>query len=1020
MSLATHAIEKPVHTWMLILFCLFGGLWAVVSIGKLEDPAFTIKQAVILTDYPGASAVEVEQQITELLETALQQLPQLKHLESRSTPGNSRITVEIKDRYRGAEVAQTWDELRRRVHDVQPRLPPGAKAPQVIDDFGDVFGIYYAVRADGFTTRERYELADFLRRELLTLPGVARVETAGVLEERIYVEIPRERLSALELSLSQLAALIQVESVVVQAGDVVLGDRRVRLRSEALLGSADAVEDLRIGIPGTTRELSVGDVATVIRSDNEIPAHLIRHNGQPAFTLAVSALADANIVEVGAVVDAYLDALRLRIPAGVDIQPIYQQHVVVAESIDSFMANLVLSVSIVIAVLCLAMGWRIGVAVGATLLLTVLGSVFFMKLFGMEMQRISLGALIIAMGMLVDNAIVVAESMLVAMQRGLRARQAAAEATTRTQMPLLGATVIGLMAFAGIGLSQDVTGEFLFSLAAVIAISLLLSWLLAVTVTPLFGHYLFGRLRGGDGDALYGGVAYQRYRAMLALALRHQWKTIAALVALTALAIAGFTAVKQDFLPPSDTPLFTINYFKPQGSDIRATERDVIAIEAALLRRPEVESVTSYVGQGGARFMLTYSPEAANAALGHLIVRLQPQHRARMDALMAEVQEEVRTALPDSEIYLRRLMFGPGDGAKIEARFSGSDPMQLRALAERAQALMQHSGAVVDLRHDWRQRELVLVPRWHEAHARTAGVTRADLAEATAFATVGIRSGSFYEDERQIPIILRPPQAERLEAARLDDRLIWSAAEGRYIPLAQVVDGFAVDHEEALIQRRDRVRTLTVQGEPAAGLTADAALRQVRAAVEGIARPHGYRLEWGGEYENSQRSRTSLGATLPGSFLVMLVITVLLFNAWRQALVVWLIVPMAICGVTAGLLLTGMPFSFTALLGLLSLSGMLMKNAIVLIDEIDNRRSGKAACGEAVMEASVSRIRPVVLTALTTVLGMLPLLWDAFFASMAVTIIGGLAFATVLTLVAVPVFYARIFGIRAATSQGDH
>lgn len=1017
MNIARLAIARPIYTWIVVLICLLGGLWGLNSVGRLEDPAFTIKQAVVVTPYPGATAEEVEQEVTEVLESAVQQMPQLDFVTSKSTPGVSQLEVEIKSTYDGSEIPQIWDELRRKINDARSLLPEGAGPSTVNDDFGDVFGLFYAATAPGFSDADKRDIANFLRRELLTVPNVAKVTTAGEPTETIYIEISNERLARFGIPISQVLSTIQSENAVENAGAVRIGDRYVRISMQPSFDSVAAIEALRVGRPGTTEQISLLDVAKVVRAPTEVPDELIRFNGEEAFTLAVAGVADANIVEIGKAVDAKLADLSSRIPLGVEISPIYQQHVVVDQAINDFIVNLAMSVAIVIGVLCIFMGWRVGIVVGVTLLLTVLGTVFFMAVFGIEMERISLGALIIAMGMLVDNAIVIAEGMLINMQKGMNAEAAADDAARRTQIPLLGATVIGIMAFAGIGLSPDATGEFLFSLFAVIGISLLLSWILAITVTPLFGHYLLKTGADSAEDDPYRGPIYRAYRAFLRGALRVRGLTVVALIILTGTSFYGFGLVKQQFFPDSNTPLFFVNYVLPQGSDIRTTARDMGAIEKIIMEKPGVTAVSSFTGQGASRFMLTYAPEHPNTAYGQFIVEMED--RGQIDALAAELREELGRKYPDAEIRTQRLVFGPGGGAKVEARFSGNDPAALRRLADEAIDAMQRSGTLVDIRHDWRQRELVIAPKINEERARISGINRSDVAEALSFATAGVQAGTYREGDRAIPIIARPPAEERLDVGRLQDRLVWSSGESAYVPITQIVTSFDTQPQEVLIRRRNRVRTLTVQADPAEGLTPTDALNSVRASIEALSLPPGYKLEWGGEYESSRDAQQSLGSQLPLSFLIMLVISVLLFGKVRQPLIIWLVVPMAVCGVVAGLLFTGLPFSFTALLGLLSLSGMLMKNGIVLVDEIDAQIASGIAPERAVVDASVSRLRPVFLAAVTTVLGMLPLLTDAFFASMSVTIMGGLAFATLLTLIAVPVLYALFFRIRIGGARKE-
>ena len=586
--------------------------------GKLEDPSFTIPYAIINTPYPGATAEEVEEEVTERLERAIQEMPQIDVLDSKSVPNRSEIQVEVRSTYGSDELPQIWDELRRKVNDTQADLPQGAQPSQVNDDFGEVYGLFYAVTADGFSTREIRDISTFLQRELLAVPGVARVTSAGEREETIYLDISNERLTTLGIPIEQVINTIQTENAVEDAGVLRVGDRQVRLVARSNIDSTALLESIRIGAPGTTDQVALADIATIYRQPTEIPDQVIRYNGQTAFTLGISGIETENIIEVGDAVEARMEQLQSRIPLGVELHPLYEQHDVVNDAINDFLINLLMSVSIVIGVLCLVMGWRIGVVVGSTLLLTVLGTLMFMAIFNIEMERISLGALIIAMGMLVDNSIVVAEGMVTNIKRGMKAKKAASASAQRTQIPLLGATIIGIMAFAGIGLSDDVTGEFMFSLFIVILVSLMLSWLLALIVTPLFGFYLL-RKKGeedeeennqDDEEDLYGGLMYRSYRKVLLMALKLRIITVAALVVITGACMWAFTLVPQSFFPDSNTPIFFINYELPQGTDIRATLRDVEEIEAYLLEQDDVVSVASFVGSGATRFMLTYSPSS--------------------------------------------------------------------------------------------------------------------------------------------------------------------------------------------------------------------------------------------------------------------------------------------------------------------------------------------------------------------------------------------------------------------------
>ena len=1021
LSLARLSIERPVLTWIIILLCFLGGIQAFFSIGRLEDPAFTIKEAVIFTPYPGATAFEVEEEVTEQLETALQQLAEVHEIRSESSPGMSEIHVVIEDTFDGDELPGIWTRVRARINDTVAALPPGAGTPIVFDDFGDTYGIFYAVTADGYSDDRIRDVARMLRRELLVVDGVARVAIEGEPEERIYIDVPQEELASLGVSYTTLLDAIGTENTVVSAGQTEMGGRYVRLDLPQTLSGIDAIRNLLVTPGAGADPVRLSDFATVRRAPVERPTSFIYHDNERALTLGIAGQSDANIVDVGRAVEARLDALKAQLPLGFELHPIYEQHVVVERSIDDFLINLALSIGIVIAVLMLFMGWRAGLTVGSALFLTVSGTIFFMNMFAIEMERISLGALIIAMGMLVDNAIVVAEGMLMGVRKGQSRLEAAENAVRNTQWPLLGATVIGIMAFAGIGLSPDSTGEFLFSLFAVIAISLLLSWVLAVTVVPMVGHALFGAQRQQaiaageeerDEAAHYQGFLFSTYRAILVGALRRRWGVLALLMVTTVTCYVGFGSVRQSFFPDTNTPLFFVNLQMPEGTDILTTNRIAGEVGEFVGAQPETSQFNTFVGAGATRFMLTYTSEQPSTSYAQVIVRTDTTDV--IEGLGNRILDHIRSRFPDVEVRVDRIVFGPSAGAKLEARFSGPDTATLRALADEAVGELQARGNVIDIRTDWRNQTPVIRPVIIPSRAETTGITRENIADMMTFATEGARIGVYRDGETLIPIIARAPDDERTGASDLQDRLVWSPTQQAYVPISQVVSSFELGSEEALIQRRDRVRTISVQANPLPGETAVEAFGRFSAIIDSVALPEGYRMEWGGEYEGSRDANAALGSQLPFTLIIMLTISFMLFAKVRQPLIIWAIVPMAVNGVVIGLLITGVAFSFTALLGLLSLSGMLIKNAIVLVDEIDQRIALGTDRYEAVRDGTISRLRPVLLAALTTVLGMAPLLFDAFFQAMAVTIIGGLTFATILTMVAVPVLYALFFGIRPA------
>ncbi|GAA6134336.1 efflux RND transporter permease subunit VmeI [Oceaniserpentilla sp. 4NH20-0058] len=1017
MDIAKASIKTPVNTWLLVVICLIGGLIGLGEIGRLEDPSFTIKQALVITAYPGASAEQVEKEVTEPLETAIQQMSQLDQVRSVSKPGVSEITVEMKNTFDGHQLPQIWDELRKRMTDAQNTLPSGVRPIKVVDDFGDVYGLYYALTAPDFTPYQLREFSRIIRRDLLTVPNVTKVSVEGVLKQQITVHMDTSQLANLGISLPDVKSALAYNLRPYGSGRLYVDGQRIRIPIAGGESHVNAIENITIGLPGSTSQIRIRDIASVTFDVVDIPDVLIRHNGESAITLAVSANKEANVVDVGLAVRERINQILSELPAGIILQPIYDQAKVVDEAVGGFITNLILSVAVVIATLCVFMGWRAGVVVGAVLLLTVLGTILVMWLYGLNLERISLGALVIAMGMLVDNAIVVAEGMMLRMQKGYNAIQASSFVVKQTQWPLLGATAIGIAAFSGIGLSNDSTGEFLFSLFAVILISLCLSWVLAITVAPLFGSYFFKVGKEGAGEA-FDSKLHQTYKSILLKALKYRGRTVLLLMTVTVISYMSFGFVKQGFFPASNTPIYYVHYWGPQSRDVRETAEYLKQAESFAQAYEEVAAVTTFVGKGATRYTLTYSPEQGNESYGVMIIRTH--ERDQIPKLIDNLTEELKSNDPDARIYNTRVVFGPGVGAKLEARFIGPDQTVLRQLAHEAEELLKQDGSLRDVRQNWRQKELVFVPQYDEYAAGVAGVTRADFSDAVQFSSNGLNLGKLRDGDYSYDIIAKaqsPNQgkAKTDEVQQLKDAQVWSSYQRNYVPLLQISPSMQVESEGVLIYRRDRIRTISVFAEPGLNETAGSALSRVQPKIDAMVLPDGYRIEWGGEFESSRKAQKSLGGGLPLGFLVMILITIFLFGTVREPLIIWLIVPMAVCGVVAGLLIADLPFGFMSLLGFLSLFGMLIKNAIVLLEEIDIQIETGMDKYEAIVQASLSRLRPVSLAAITTILGMAPLLTDAFFADMSVTIMGGLAFATVLTMIAVPVLYSLFYKVTPKT-----
>ena len=1020
MNIAEYSIRHKVVSWLFTLILLIGGVVSFSRLGQLEDPEFTLKTAMVITNYAGASPRQVEEEVTLPVEKAIQTLPYVKFVKSISSNGLSQIQVEMKPEYRASQLKQIWDELRHKMTDLQSQLPPGAGTIQVIDDFGDVYGILLAVTGDGYSYQDMKDYADYLTRELVLVDGVGKVTIGGQRQEQVLVELSRSRLASLGISPDRIFGLLQTQNTVNPAGKVRVGNEYIRIYPTGEFPSVQSMGDLLISDPGASELVYLRDVASIERGYAEVPSHLYRFNGGPALTMGISFASGVNVVDVGARVDQRLAELEYQRPVGMELATIYNQPEEVDNSVSAFMLNLGEAVAIVIAVLLVFMGVRSGILMGGVLLLTILGTFIAMKIMAIDLQRISLGALIIALGMLVDNAIVVTEGILVGMKRGLSKLDAAKEIVRQTAWPLLGATVIAIMAFAPIGLSDDATGEYTNTLFWVLLISLMLSWVTAITLVPFFADLFFSEKDvGGDdgaGEDPYSGKVFVLYRRLLDKAIHHRVLTLSGMGVLLVVAVLGFGFVKQAFFPPSNTPMFLVDYWLPQGSDIRATQEAVARLEQELLELDSVEQVTSTIGRGAQRFMLPYTPEQSYPSFAQLIV--QVSDREQINPALAATRELIRDKHLQAFAKVKRLQIGPSPPASIEARFSGPDPKELRALGLKAQAIMHDDGGLESIRHDWRQQEKVIRPQFQEAQARRAGITREDLDNTLALNFSGRTVGLYRDGSKLLPIVARPPDNERLSADNLNDVQVWSPAYATYIPISQVVSDFKTEWENALIMRRDRKRMLTVQAEPdvLGEETADQVLRRIRPAIEALELPVGYSLEWGGEFEAAQEAQAAVFGSLPMGYLFMFIITILLFDAVRSPLVIWATVPLAIIGVTFGLLVLNSPFGFMALLGFLSLSGMLVKNGIVLVEQIKLDRETMAPF-DAVVSASISRVRPVCMAAVTTILGMIPLLFDAFFESMAVVIMFGLGFATVLTLVVVPVLYTLAYGIKPGADQ---
>lgn len=1025
MNLAELSIRNHVVTWVFAALMFLLGLWSYMHLPRLEDPEFTIKEALVVTNYPGASAAEVAEEVSNVIEMAAQQMGQLDRVVSRSERGRSTVTVRILDQYGAEELPQVWDELRRRVGDAQRHLPPGAGPSLVIDDFGDVFGIFFALSGPDFSDADLYQVAKMLRRELLLVPDVKKVELFGVQQEVVYVEMQRDRMARLGISPAEVFAALREQNLVVPSGRVEAGPMSFAINPTGEWTSTKEFENLLIRGGSNDTLIFLGDIATVRRDFIDPPTTRLRYDGEPAIGIGISTVAGGNVVTMGAAVERRIDELRGSIPLGMELHKVSFQADTVTVAIQDFVENLIAAVLIVFVVLLLAMGLRSGLIIGTVLAITMCGTMIFMDMTGIILERISLGALIISLGMLVDNAIVITEGMLIAIQRGKDRLQAAKDIVSQTALPLLGSTAIAILAFGAIGLSDDSTGEYTRSLFVVLLIALGLSWVTAVTITPLFAYVFLkakparaesaGAARTSDDDP-YKGRIYQGYRRLLLLCLNHRGKSIAAMLLILAASVVGFRSVENNFFPDSTREQFMLNVWLPVGTRLAETDAVTQAMREELATLPGVTHITTSVGQGTLRFLLTYSPERFDTSYAQFLVDVEDH--SLIDSLIPEAEARLEASFPDAMVVGRRFLLGPGEGGRVQIRFSGESQDELRRLALEAVRILQEDGGAKGIRIDCREQTPMVRPQFSEAQARLAGITRTDLGAVLEATFSGSRIGVYREGEDLLPVMVRAPEEERRDPDSIQDVQIFSPAANRFLPVRQIVSGFTVEMEDPIIMRRNRLPTVTVHAEQASGL-ASTLRDRIAPAIEDIPLPPGYRMEWGGEFEDSSRAQAALAKALPAFVLIMVLIVLMLFNSLRITLMIWLAVPLALLGIVVGLLVFDQPFGFMALLGALSLAGMLVKNSIVLVDEILNLKKGGMESWQAIVDASVSRVRPVSMAALTTVLGLLPLITDVFFGAMAVTIVVGLLFATILTLFVIPVLYATFFKVYPARTKAS-
>ncbi|MDJ0907287.1 MAG: efflux RND transporter permease subunit [Woeseiaceae bacterium] len=1018
MLLTRSAIEQNRITLTIIVLAVLAGLFAYQGIPKAQDPGFTIRTAVITTRFPGASPQRVEELVTDKIEKKVQEMPEIDNITSESRTGISIIFVNFKESYK--IMRPIFDDLRRKVETVVEDLPQGSTVPVVNDEFGDVFGSVYTLTGDGFSYAELKEVADELRDVLLREPDIAKVEIHGAQQEVIFAEYNNSRLSEFGLSPQQLAATLASANIVSSGGNVISGRERIALEPT---GNYESLQELRrsvIQLPNGAL-VYLEDIADIYRGYKDPPQSVARVNGEPALALAISMREGGDILKLGDRLNELMPQLVAQYPWGVNIEKIWFQADLVRTNVDNFTNNLMQAIAIVILVMIGFLGLRTGLVVGALVPTTMIATFFAMQVFDITINQISLTALIISLGLLVDNAIVMTESILVKRQQGANAVDAAVESGKELGMPLLISSLTTALAFMPIAMAKSAVGEYTSDIFYVVAITLLISWLLAMTFIPMLTTIAL-RVDAAkvSRDDAFDGRWYGIYRRLLTTAIYNPYRFLALIVLLFVLALNGMGMVRQEFIAPSEDPIFTAKLEMPLGTSIETSQAVMTSVDEYVGQQfygadaSPVRNWLTFIGDGGPRFMLSLNPPNPNPANTFLIANTFEGDE--VEAVMRGIEQFVRSNHPDLAAQVKRLENGPPVDYPIIVRLSGSDFDALYRMADEVTDYLYELSGVSVVKNTWGLQTKKLKIRVNQELARRSGVTSEDVAYSLQASLTGIDLTQYREGDEIIPVTLRSTAAYRQDISKLEGLTVFSQSTGQNVPLKQVADA-VLDFEPGIIERRDRERTLSLNVQLFPGATAAEVAAGLRPWLDQARErwPNGHDYQIGGETEESGDANASIAAELPTAGMLILLLLVAQFNSIRKPVIILTTIPLGLIGVTFGLLVANSSFGFFTILGLIALSGIIINNAIVLLDRIaiEINEFGRSQA-EAVLYAAQQRLRPILLTTATTVLGMTPLLWGgtAMFMPMAITIIFGLAFATALTLLVVPVLYTLLFRVK--------
>ena len=1012
MNLPVYSLENRKIIYFFLAIMLIGGIYSFFKLPKKEDSPFVIKQAVLVTQYPGATPQEVEKLITEPIEREIQSMSDVFQIKSESYFGMSKISIELQPTLAPDYMPVKWDELRRKVANIQPRLPSGASAINVSDDFGDVFGIYYALTADeGFTYDDMRDWAQKIKTELTPIQGVQKVYLFAEQTQVVNVRISVPKLANLGIDPNSIQQVLQTQNLLVNTGEIMTGTYQLRVRAEGTYKSIEDIRDQLIVTKGGG-EVRLGDIATIERGYMDPPSNLMRVDGKRAIGIGVATGAKDDVVAVGDAVAEHLKEMEQLFPIGMELKTIYPENQIANEANNGFILNLIESLLIVIVIIFLVMGSRAGMLVGSSLLFSVGGTLLIMLIWGVGLNRTSLAAFIIAMGMLVDNAIVVTDNAQVGIKRGLSRYQALVDGATKPQWALLGATFIAVCSFLPMYLAPASVAEIVKPLFIVLAVSLGLSWILALTQTTTFGNFILKEAKPGESKDPYDTKLYHKFENVLGRLIKRRYLTLTSVVATLFLSLFIMSIMPQSFFPIMNKPYFRADLIFPEGYGIDDVERNVIKIEEYLKNNDKIKSYSFTLGGSPVRYYLASSSIGPKPNFANVLIETKDAKDAQSEE--NKFYEYMVANYPD--ILTRSALFAlsPVPDAAIEIGFVGDNIDTLVALTQRAQEIARKNDMVMEVRNSWGNKVPVWKPLYSQEKGLRLGITRQQMAYSLRSATNGVPLGEYREGDVFMPILLKDADRDSMNLNDIKTLPVYSA-KGRSVKVEQVIDDFSLDYEYSVVKRYNRQRYMMMQCEPKRGANTMAAFSQLWQEIQQeVQVPEGYKLQYFGEQSEQDKGNKAIAANIPLMFgLIYLTLLFLFPKYYRKPVLIMCMLPLIFIGVVLGLLVFGKSLDFFAMLGLLGLIGMNIKNAIVLVDEIGLQLDSGLAPVNAVIEATKTRIVPVTMASGTTILGMLPLLGDAMFAGMAATIMGGLLVSTILTILVLPVTYCIFFKIKS-------